>query len=357
MLRCVKYRFSEAPQEYWDFVHKYGTIFQSKSYLSCRAITDGREPVILAIFDCGKIVGGAAVMVGPGIWRFRICASMYFGPVVANKEKFAPVFDCLTNVLKSMVLISSVAVLPECASLLGQSQRFSLWHKKEVEFLHWDISDSVESLFKAMKKSKREAVRKGQREGAIIKEIETPEEVEQFFELYSMSMHKGGLEPQSLLHHKNLIVMLKPANLAVGFLALHPETRKPIAGIIVLLGMHKDATFLSMGHDYEYRKFCAPDLLWWHCLEFLKLKGFVLADFGGLPKGDSARERGIRNYKIALTGIYGHRYSSFTLTRGIFGLNPSFIRKTLHFLQKCIRILRKIKGEKRENPPRTSYQS
>lgn len=107
----------------------------------------------------------------------------------------------------------------------------------------------------------------------------------------------------------------------------------------MLLGMHKEATFVYMGHDYEYRKFCAPDLLWWHCLEFLKSKRFVLADFGGLPKGNSQREQGIRNYKIALTGVYGRRYPSYILSRGNFGLNPQFVVKASAFSKKVIKFI------------------
>lgn len=346
MFECVKYQFSQVPQNYWDFVHKYGTIFQSKAYLNFQAVIDGLEPVILVILDGDEIVGGAAVEVGPGIWNFRIGASTHFGPVVANKEKISDVFNCMTKVMKSMGLVCSIEVPPQYAEILSKHNDFKGWVKKELEYLHWDISDSLESLFKAMKKSKREAVRKARREGAIIKEIETPEEVEQFFELYSASMRKGKLEPGSLLYHKNLISMLKPVGLAAGFLALHPEIRKPIAGIIMLLGMHKEATFAYMGHDYEYRKFCAPDLLWWHCLEFLKSKGFVLADLVGLPKGNSKREQGIRDYKIALTGVKGRRYPSFILTRGIFGLNSALISRQIRFAQKCVHVLRKFKGGK-----------
>jgi len=345
MLKCIKYRFSEAPQNYWDFVHEFGTIYQSKPYLNCLAAS-GKEQMVIAVFEDDKLVGGAGITVGRKILNFPINMGTYFSPVVCNAQKAAAVLKCIADTIKTMCLRFSATALPGHAKVLAESHELSNWHKREIEFIHWDISDSLESLFKAMKKSKREAVRKARREGAIIKEIETPEEVEQFFELYSASMRKGKLEPGSLLYHKNLISMLKPVGLAAGFLALHPEIRKPIAGIIMLLGMHKEATFAYMGHDYEYRKFCAPDLLWWHCLEFLKSKGFVLADLVGLPKGNSQREQGIRDYKIALTGVNGRRYPSFVLTRGNFGLSPKLVAKASVFSKKVTKFISGVFGGK-----------
>jgi hypothetical protein len=340
MLKAVKYKISEVPQWYWDFVHKYGLIYQSKPYLECLAIS-GQAPLVVGVFEDDKFVGGAGITIGRKILNFPVNMAIYLGPVVSDAQKTVAVLKCIADAVKTNCFRFSVTVLPEQADILAESSEISGWHKTEIEFLHWDISDSLESLFKTMKKSKREAMRKAQREGAIIKEIETPEEVEQFFELYSASMHKGGLQPESLLYHKNLISMLKPADLSAGFLALHPEIRKPIAGIIMLLGMHKEATFLSMGHNYEYRKFCAPDLLWWHCLEFLKSKGYVLADFGGLPKGNSQREKGIRDYKIALVGVNGRRYPSFVLTHGNFGLNPQFVKKVSIIFKRLIAFISK----------------
>ena len=55
MLKAVKYKISEVPQRYWDFVHKYGRIYQSKPYLECLAAS-GREQVVVAVFELASVL-------------------------------------------------------------------------------------------------------------------------------------------------------------------------------------------------------------------------------------------------------------------------------------------------------------
>lgn len=332
MLRAVKYKFSEAPQQYWDFVHEHGTIYQSRLFLGFLAKTS-REPSIVAVLDGESIIGGCAVILGPNILGRAFLAGVYFGPVVADTVILADVFNLIADTLRKICISYSITVWPEHAEILAANCNLSGFAKQEVEFLHWDISGSLESLWRALTKRKRKDVNRGRREGVVIKEIETPEEVEQFFELYSMSMRRGGLDPGCLLYYKNLISMLKPAGLATGFLALHPKTMKPIAGKVLLLGMHRDATFLATGHDYQYRKLRGTDLLMWHCVEFLKSKGFIIADLVGLPKGDSVRAEGIRHFKTAWAGDNGHRRASYILSRAVWGLNPNFINGIVSFIK------------------------
>lgn len=338
MLKAVKYKFSEAPQQYWDFTHKYGTIYQTKPYLECLA-TSGREPLIVGVFDGEVLVGGVAIIVGRKILNFPINAAIYYGPVVKETQIVSDVLRSIVNATKTASLTFSVTVLPEHADILAESGELSHWQKKEVEFIKWDISNSLESLWRESGKTKRKNVRRARRDGVIIKEIETPQEIEQSFELYSMSMHKGGLDPGSLPYYKNLIDMLKPAGLATGFLALHPESQKPIACSILLLGGHGEAVHLTKGHDYEFRQFRGPDLLIWHCVELLKSKGFTVFDLVGLPKGDSPRAKSICEFKIAWTGVYGRRYPSYLLTRGNFGLSPKFVLNATDLTKKLFKFI------------------
>jgi hypothetical protein len=133
--------------------------------------------------------------------------------------------------------------------------------------------------------------------------------------------------------------MLGPEGLATGFLALEPQTRQPVAGRMLLMGLHKEATFLASGHNPKYRKLRGGDLLVWHCIEFLKSKGFIVVDFVGLPKDHAVRARSIRDSKLAWTGVNGHRYPSYILTRGNFGLNPKVVLAALSFLKKVLRTI------------------
>lgn len=338
MLKAVKYKLSEAPQQYWDFVHKYGTIYQSKPYLECLAAS-GEALLVVGVFENDTLVGGTGISLGRRILGIPVNGRTYYGPVVKDAKLAGDVLKYIVEAIKTASLTFRVIVLPEHAEILAEDSYFSTWHKEDIEFLHWDISSSLESLRKTVGKGKKSGINRAIREGIIIEEIQTPEQVEQFFEVYSMSMDRSGLNPGSQLYYKKLTSMLRPADLAAGFLALHPETRKPVAGRMLLMGMHREATFLASGHNPQYRKLRGTDLLVWHCVEFLKSKRFTVIDFVGLPKGNSPRAKGIRDSKLAWTGINGHRYPSYVLTRGNFGLSPKFVLNAVGLSKKLVKFI------------------
>jgi lipid II:glycine glycyltransferase (peptidoglycan interpeptide bridge formation enzyme) len=261
---------------------------------------------------------------------------------VESIQILADVFECVVDAVKAASLRFSVTVLPEHFETLSKSCDFSRWHKEEIEFLRWDISPQMEALWKELPKSKKSAVNRARREGVIIKEMETQEQVQQFYQLYTDSMIRGKLKPEPLAHCENLIKILKPKGMAEGFLALHPQTKQPIAGVMLLLGNHGMATYLQVGQDYGYRNLGTTDFLVWHCLEFLKSKGFTTFDLVGLPKGDSPRAEGIRHFKTAWAGANGHRYPSFVLARGNFGLPAGLMDKFFSFCKKCYRFFRGV---------------
>lgn len=341
MLKAIKYKITEVPQDYWDFVNNCGTIYQSKPYLDCLAVS-GKKQLVIAVFEDDKLIGGAGVTVGHKVFNFPANMNTYFGPVVNNAQKAAGVLKCIAGAIKTMCLRFSVIALPEHADILTESSELSDWHKREIEFIHWDISGPLESIWGKTKKKNRQNVRRAERDGVVIKDIETAEDIEQFFMLYSMSMSKGGLESEeSVDFFKNLISTLKPSGTAAGFLALHPVSRQPIAGSFLLLGMHGTGIHLAKGHNYEFRKFHGPDLLIWHCVEFLKSKGFTIFDLVGLPKEDSEHARSICKYKTDWVGTNGRHYPSYILTHGNFGLNPQFMKKVSVIFKRLIAFISK----------------
>jgi len=338
MLKANKYKFSEVPQRYWDFAHKYGTIFQSKPYLDC-LVASGTELLVIEVVDGEEVVGGAGVTLRHKILNFRLSATTFFGPVVSDMQRFGDVFCCFTNAVKSMCVTFGITVLPEHAETLKTSCDLSSWSCDEYELLHWDISKPLESLWDALPKRKRRYIRSARRDGIIVEEIETEEQVEQAYKLHCLSMSRGGVSPQPLRYYKNLFSMLRPKGLAAGFLVLHPETPQPIAMVVLLLGMHGEAIHLVVGYDREFQNLHGPDLLMWQCIEFLKSKEYVLFNMLGLVKGDSARAKGIRDYKLSWAGSNGRRCPSFVLSRSNFGINVRLLRKVLLSPKKWSRVL------------------
>ncbi len=345
MLKANKYKFSEVPQQYWDFAHKYGTIYQSKPYLSCLAAS-GRELLIIEVDDGDEIVGGAGFILNRKILNFAYSANSTLGPVVEDTKRTADVLECVAKALKSSCFQFGIVVWPDYAENLADNLDMSKWSAQEFESLHWDISGSMDSLWKQLAKGKKSGINRGRREGVVIEKIETVQQLRHFHDLYTMSMVRSRLLPQPLEHYENLISVLRPKGLMEGFLALHPKTKQPIATRMLLLGMqHGEATFMASGHDYEFRKLQAPDFLTWHCIEYLKSRGIVMVDFQGLPKDGSPRAEGIRNYKLAWAGDNGRRCPSFVLSRANFGINPKFLQKASGFPKKVVKsVMKLVKG-------------
>ena len=340
MLKAVKYKFDNVPNIYWDFADRHGAIYQTKSYIECLVASDVDLFMIL-VYDGDELKGGTVVQYGRKILNFPINARIYFGPVVQHYAILKDILMVIGNAVKRDSLLFTInlpAVPTEALSKIGLLDGV----KKTVEFLHWDISRPLADLRKSFGKGNKSGINRAQKEGVIVVDIKTEAQVDQFYDVYSMSMNKSSLDPENINYFKSLIFLLRPKGLAAGFLALHPRTKEAIAGRMLLLGTNGGAVFLASGHDPKYRKLRGGNLLMWRCLEFLKSRNFRTADFVGLPKGNTIRTKGLRDSKLSWVGNYGHHHLSLTLTHGNFGLNPKLIIGASLFLKRLLILLRGI---------------
>jgi hypothetical protein len=341
MFTATKYNFLGMPQNYWEFIDKYGNIYNSRPYLES-LLANGMNAFVVVVYDDDEIVGGVTVTIGGRVLNLAVNASAYFGPIVKDHQVVGKVLTCIALAVKSDSLFFSVCVRPEGASVLTENSELAKWQKRKVTFLNWDISADLDCLWKELPKGKKSSVNRAKREEVKIEKITTIEHIEQFYKLHTMSMTRGEKSAQpSLDFFNNFFNVLWPQDLIAGFLALHPRTREPIAAVILLLGMHKQATYWAVGQDYIHRNLGATDFLVWHCLEFLKDKGYTMFDLVGLPEGNSPRAEGIRHFKTAWAGANGRKEISYIITHSsIKWLNPAITLAVLNFLRKVINFFR-----------------
>lgn len=340
MLSANKWKLSDAPKRYWDFIHKYGDTYQSRAYLECLE-SSGTKVLVIEIMDGEEVVGGSAVKLYRNIFGFAITANTFFGPVVCDVQRYSEIFHCFIDKVKSFCLFFNITVFPEHAEIIKKTCNLSGWVIDEFESLHWDISPSIDLLWKELTKGKKSGINRGRREGVIIEEIQTADQAKSFHRLYAMSMGRSSMSSSQLKLYEALVNNLRPKGLMAGFLALHPTTNQPIAGRMLLLGTHNEATLMASGHDYELRNLHGVEVLMWHCIEFLKSRGVTKVDFQGLPKDGSPRAAGIRKYKFEWTGNNGMRCPSFTLRKAPLCLNSKYIRVLLRFPVKLIKAITK----------------
>jgi len=270
---------------------------------------------------------------------------MYFGPIVKDKEIIGDVLNCVVRSIKNYSWTISVSIWPDHVDNLINDIRRQKWKKTYIEFLHWDISPSLEALWKELPKGKRSSVNRARREKVSIIEIDTDEHLKQFYDLHNQSMTRGeDVSCHSFSFYKCLFDIFKPKGLVTGYLALHPETQEAIAAVVLLFGMDTTATYMAVGHNYEHRKLGGSDLLVWHCLELLKARGFTLFDLVGLPQGDTNRAKGIRHFKTAWSGSNGYCLPSFIMTYNCHGINVLGVFSSLKSLRasvaRCVKIVK-----------------
>jgi len=344
MARCVVYRLRDVPPRYWDVAHRYGAIHQSKPYseflASCML-----PPDVAVVYAGREIIGGAAVCVGRQVWRLARNAGTHLGPVAVNPDCAADVFSQVVAAVRRRCLTYSILLAPEYADKISRHGQTPGGTRTEVEFLKWRISPPLDVLHVGLARDKKKGIRRAANKGVVFEEIVTAEQVRAFHRLHAMTMARGGMRPSSLRYYQALMARLRPEGMAAGFLALHPETRQPIASRMLLLGNRGEAVALAIGHDYEFRSFHAPDALLWHAVQFLKARGFTMLDLGGLPRGNSPRARGIRRFKLAWVGKNGIHCPSSTLTYGMLGLDAARIENGVSRLRRVPEaLLRFVRG-------------
>lgn len=335
MFIATHYNLSDTPQSYWEFIEEYGNIYNSRPYLE-GLLANGTNSFVVVVYDNDEIVGGVTVSLGGRVFNLAVNASAHFGPIVKDRRIVGEVLACIARAIKGDSLFFSVCVHPQDAPAFANHPDLSKWKKRQVTFLNWDISADLECLWKELPKGKKSSVNRAKREEVQIEKISTPEQIEQFYALHTMSMTRGEKAAQpSLDYYRNMFRILGPQDFVAGFLALHPHTREPIAAVTLLLGMHKQATYWAVGQDYTHRNLGATDYLVWHCLHFLKDKGYTLFDLVGLPEGNSPRAEGIRHFKTAWAGANGRKEESCVITHSnIKWLNPTLTLALLNFLRK-----------------------
>jgi hypothetical protein len=342
MLTATKYTVSNTPPAYWQLIEEHGNIYNSRAYLEAM-VANGMNAFVVVVYENNEMVGGATVTLGGRISGIAVNGSAHFGPVVKDHRIAGEALTCIAKAIKGNCLFFTVYVHPHDVSAFEEHPVLSKWRKRRVTYLNWDITPDMDCLWKELPKGKKSSVNRAKREEVKIEKIASTEQIEQFYKLHTMSMTRGEKAAQpSLDYFKNMFNFLGAQDSMAGFLALHPTTREPIAAVTLLLGPRNEATYWAVGQDYTHRNLGATDFLVWHCLQFLKDKGYAMFDLVGLPEGNSSRAEGIRHFKMAWSGANGRKVPSCVITTSNFKLlNPSIILPILNSLRKVSNLFRR----------------
>jgi len=144
---------------------------------------------------------------------------------------------------------------------------------------------SEEELLRDYKKSLREDIRRGEKQGLIFKEL-NEDFLKEFYKIYSYTMKKLKVAPLPFNFIKNLCEKLKPKNL----LSLHGvfKGEKLLSASLSLYPNEKISLAYIQGTSEEGYKLRASPFIFHNLILSEFKKGYEIFSFGAVPKGKSS---------------------------------------------------------------------
>jgi len=160
-----------------------------------------------------------------------------------------------------------------------------------------DLRKGTDEVLQSMKKPKRKAIRRAIREGVQVIEIESLDQIEDFYKCLTKTFDRSNWFFPDISLFKAAFEQLVPKKRAIFHLAILKDTI--IGGRISLL---YDETIYAwfVGTDYAYRKLGVNTYLNWNILKWGIENGFESFDFGGAGRLDEIS--GIARFKKEFGG-------------------------------------------------------
>lgn len=300
--------------------HPRASVFHSTPWLQALARTYGFEPVAYTTTPPGEDLENAMVFCRVESWvTGRRLVSLPFSdhcqPLVDTREDQ----DVLTAALEQEVRREDYGYL-EVRPLEAFEVATPLRHTTVTYAFHLlDLRSNLDTIFNNFHKSSTQRkVRRAEREGLTYREGSTPELLDVFYRLFTLTRKRQGLAPQSRKWFANLMDCFGGA-LKVR-VALKGE--QPIAAIVTL--RHKDTLTYKYGCcDPRFNNLGCMHLLFWNAIQEAKASGLRFLDFGR----SDADQQGLITFKSrwgATRSVLTYsRYGSAEKSTHIFDLYSS----------------------------------
>ena len=163
-----------------------------------------------------------------------------------------------------------------------------------------DLSQSEDQILKNMHSKGRYNIRLSKKHNVT---IQKSNDIDTFYELLEQTSlrDKFNINPKNF--YQEMLNVLSPQNKAQLFMAYHPSTPKPIAGILNTY-IDKTCTYYYGASNHDFRQFMAPYLLQWHAILDAKNQGFQTYDFLGVSNPNNPKDTliGVTNFKSKFGG-------------------------------------------------------
>ena len=296
-------------KEDWDkfvYDHPHGNIFQSSAMTEVYSRTKNYEPISLAVVDTGNneilaVLQAVVIREKSGFsGSFLARSIIQGGPLFLNSEKGVVAVNTLMeyydNFARKKTIYTQIRNMWDTSQISSTFNGLGYVYEDHLNFLV-DLTKSKEQLWSNLSKKRRNGIRRSEKRGVTIKEIEDKSLIPLFYDVIQETYGNAKIPLADLSLFKSTFDILTPKNMAKFFLAKHED--KNIGAIVVL--MYNGAIYdWYAGASIDYLRLCPNDILPWHVMEWGSDNDYHTFDFGGA--GNPNEEYGVRDFKKQFGG-------------------------------------------------------
>ena len=281
--------------------HSSGNIFQTVSMYKLYKCVKGYQPNYMAVVDEKGDIQGlmlSCIIAEQGVKTFFSSRSIITGGPIAKENDSRVIDILLENYLQQ---IRKKAIYSQCRNIYFGELHKEIFARRGFDYKdHYtiiiDLDKTVEDLFGAVHKKKRNNIRRAVKRGVSFRQLSDHEDIEKAIDLIQSTYKRIRLPgpPRSLLENA---INFFPDN--VYFFGAYYENE--IIAAKISLGYKSMIYDWYSGHDLSYSYLCANDVIAWNCVLWAKKNHFDTYDMGGA--GRPGVNYGVRNFKLRFGGI------------------------------------------------------
>ena len=299
----------DVPIEKWEsyiLEHPKGNIFHTPEMFEVFKQTKNYEPYIFFGVDkeTKKIIvllSSAWVNIGNSLLSKLTSRSIFFGGLVADETEIAE--EALTEGLKIHdQIMKGRSLFAEIRNRGDSSNHKSLLERNRYGYVDdltyiIDLKRNENDIFRSFSSDRRNNIRKAEKKGVIVKEIDSVSQVPIFYDIINTVYRKKKVPLADISLFENCFRFLFKRGMFKIFLAQYGT--EWIGGHAVLLFKNHILAWYG-GTVEQWSTFHPNEMLWWHVIKWGISSGFHTLDLGGA--GKPGKPYGPRDYKARFGG-------------------------------------------------------
>jgi serine/alanine adding enzyme len=277
--------------------HPNGTIFQTPDIFDVYLATKNYEPVVVASTDKNELNGILVAIIQkeyPGLVGWLTARSIIWGGPLAkenNPEIIASLLEHYDRLVKHKAVYSQFRNLFDMNTASGLFIRLGYYHEEHLNILI-DLNPSEEQLWKGIHSKRRNEIRKAEKEGVTVDEINNPDNIRRSYSILKEVYQRAKLPIPDQSLFNNAFKILGSKGYMKVFGAFY---QKKLIGTMYVFSYHKRIYDWYAGSFRDYYKKHPNDLIPWVVIKKSKAQGFSVFDFGGAGKPGMPYK--VRDYK------------------------------------------------------------